>query len=234
MSATVLAADSGVEIGNHWTVEVAGYSLNMDTIVGTLLSGAIVIGLGLWVARGANAGNPTRLQIFFETIKEAIEDQVEENLGIKTAPWVVPFAFAIAMLILFSNLLAILPTEAILPPPTADVNLTFALALVVMFVVWWTAIKRQPGRFFGHFKNPMAIVEEITKPISLSLRLFGNVLSGTIMIQLIVALPVYILWAPFTIWKLFDIFIAVLQAVIFTILTIIYLGQAIGEDADAH
>ena len=54
------------------------------------------------------------------------------------------------------------------------------------------------------------------------------------MIQLIVALPVYILWAPFTVWKLFDIFIAVLQAVIFTILTIIYLGQAIGEDADAH
>ncbi len=234
MSATFLAADGGVEIGNHWTVEVAGYSLNMDTIVATLLSGAIVIGLGVWVGRGANAGNPTRLQIFFETIKEAIEDQVEENLGIKTAPWVVPFAFAIAMLILFANLLAILPTEEILPPPTADVNLTFALALVVMFVVWWTAIKRQPRRFFGHFKNPMAIVEEITKPISLSLRLFGNVLSGTIMIQLIVALPVYILWAPFTIWKLFDIFIAVLQAVIFTILTIIYLGQAIGEDADAH
>ena len=235
MSATVLAAsDSGVEIGNHWTVEVFGYSLNMDTIVGTLVAGAVVIALGLLVARGASVGKPTKLQIFFETIKQAIEDQVEENLGIKTAPWVVPFAFAIAMLILFANMLSILPTEHIVPPPTSDVNLTFALALVVMFVVWWTAIKRQPRRFFGHFKNPMTIIEEITKPISLSLRLFGNILSGTIMIQLIVALPVYILWAPFTIWKLFDIFIAVLQAVIFTILTIIYLGQAIGEDADAH
>lgn len=234
MSATVLAADSGIEIGNHWTVNLFGYSVNMDTIVGTLLSGAVVIGLGLLVARRASVGKPTKLQIFFETIKEQIEDQVEQNLGLKTAPWVVPFAFAIAMLILFANLLAILPTEELVPPPTADVNLTFALALVVMFVVWWTAIKRQPRRFFGHFKNPMTIVEEITKPISLSLRLFGNVLSGTIMIQLIVALPVYILWAPFTIWKLFDIFIAVLQAVIFTILTIIYLGQAIGEDADAH
>lgn len=235
MSATVLAAnDSGVEIGNHWTVDVGGLSVNMDTIVGTLLSGAIVIGLGLMVARRASVGKPTKLQIFFETIKEQIEDQVEQNLGIKTAPWVVPFAFAIAMLILFANLLAILPTEELVPPPTADVNLTFALAFVVMAVVWWTAIKRQPRRFFGHFKNPMAIIEEITKPVSLSLRLFGNVLSGTIMIQLIVALPVYILWAPFTIWKLFDIFIAVLQAVIFTILTIIYLGQAISEDADAH
>lgn len=235
MSASILAAsDSGIEIGEHWTVDVFGFSLNMDTIVGTLLSGGVVIALGLLVARGASVGKPTKLQIFFETIKEQIEDQVEQNLGLKTAPWVVPFAFAIAMLILFANLLAILPTEQFLPPPTADVNLTFALALVVMFTVWWTAIKRHPGRFFGHFKNPMAIVEEITKPISLALRLFGNVLSGTIMIQLIVGLPFYILWAPFTVWKLFDIFIAVLQAVIFTILTIIYLGQAIGEEADAH
>lgn len=235
MSASLLAVgDSSIEIGEHWTVEVFGFGLHMDTIVATLVAGAIVLGLGLWVARGASLGKPTKLQIFFETIKEQIETQVEETLGIRTAPWVVPFAFTIALLILFANLLTILPTEGILPPPTADVNLTFALSLVVMFTVWFTAIKRHPGRFFGHFKNPLAIIEEITKPLSLSLRLFGNLLSGTIMIQLILILPIAVFWAPFTVWKLFELFIAILQAVIFTILTIIYFGQAVGEEADAH
>lgn len=235
MSTSVLAAgESGIEIGKHWTVTVAGFTLNMDTILATLVAGGILIGLGLWVARRASVGRPTKLQLFFETCKDAIETQVEENLGVRTAPWVVPFAFTIALLILFCNMLAILPTEAILPPPTADVNLTYALALIVMFTVWFTAIKRHPGRFFSHFKNPMAIIEEITKPVSLALRLFGNILSGVIMIQLILLMPIYVFWAPFTAWKLFDIFIAILQAVIFTILTIIYFGQAIGEESEAH
>ncbi|GEL17546.1 F0F1 ATP synthase subunit A [Pseudonocardia asaccharolytica] len=234
--AVLLAAEGGeIHIGKHWTVSLLGFTLNLDTIIATLVAGAIVIGLGLWVARRASVGKPTKLQIAFEVTKEQIEQQVEDNLGIRTAPWVVPFAFAIALLILFSNLLAILPSEEWLPPPTADVNLTFGLSFVVMLAVWFTAIKRHPVRFFAHFKNPMAIIEEITKPISLSLRLFGNVLSGVIMIQLIILLfPVWLFWVPFTAWKLFDIFIAVLQAVIFTILTIIYFGQALAEESDAH
>ncbi|MFC5993223.1 F0F1 ATP synthase subunit A [Pseudonocardia hispaniensis] len=231
-----LAAGGGeVKIGEHWTAHPFGFTLNLDTIVGTLVAGAIVVGLGLWVAHGASVGKPTKLQIALEVTKEQIEQQVEDNLGIRTAPWVVPFAFTIALLILLSNLLAILPSEEWLPPPTADVNLTFALSIVVMLAVWFTAIKRHPVRFFAHFKNPMAIIEELTKPISLSLRLFGNVLSGVIMIQLIILLfPIWLFWVPFTAWKLFDIFIAVLQAVIFTILTIIYFGQALGGESDAH
>jgi len=235
VSTSVLAAgDSGIEIGQHWTVTVGGFTLNLDTILATVVAGGVLVGLGLYMAHRASVGKPSGLQLFFETVKDAIETQVEENLGIKTAPWVVPFAFTIALLILFCNMLAILPTEEWLPPPTADVNLTYALALIVMFSVWFTAIKRHPGRFFGHFKNPMAIIEEITKPVSLALRLFGNILSGVIMIQLILLMPIYIFWAPFTAWKLFDIFIAVLQAVIFTILTIIYFGQAVGEESEAH
>ena len=236
VSGSNILAAGGVSVGEHWTGSIFGMSVNLDTIVATLVAGAIVIGMGLFVARGASVGKPTKVQLAFEATKSAIEDQVEQSLGIRTAPWVVPFAFAIALIILFSNLLAILPTEEILPPPTADTNLTFALSLVVMLCVWFTAIKRNPGHFFSEFKNPLAIVEEIVKPLSLALRLFGNVLSGVIMIQVIVLLPIYVFWVPFTIWKLFDIFIGVLQAVIFTVLTIVYFGQAVvNEDAaEAH
>ncbi|MHA6784986.1 FoF1 ATP synthase subunit A [Pseudonocardia saturnea] len=233
----VLAAEGGVTVGEHWTGTIFGMTVNLDTILATVIAGALIVGLGLYVARGASVGKPTKVQLAFEVVKEAIEDQVEQTLGIRTAPWVVPFAFTIALLILFCNLLAILPTEAILPPPTADTNLTFALSIVVMACVWFTAIKRNPGHFFAEFKNPLAIIEELVKPLSLALRLFGNVLSGVIMIQVILLLPIYVFWAPFTIWKLFDIFIGVLQAVIFTVLTIVYFSQAIVSDdkkAEAH
>lgn len=232
MVSVVLAAEGGVSVGEHWTGTIFGMTVNLDTILATVIAGALIVGLGLYVARGASVGKPTKVQLAFEVTKEAIEDQVEQSLGIRTAPWVVPFAFTIALLILFSNLLAILPTEAILPPPTADTNLTFALSIVVMACVWFTAIKRNPGHFFAEFKNPLAIIEELVKPLSLALRLFGNVLSGVIMIQVILLLPIYVFWAPFTIWKLFDIFIGVLQAVIFTVLTIVYFSQAIVSDKD--
>lgn len=237
MVSVVLAAEGGVTVGEHWTGTIFGMTVNLDTILATVIAGALIVGLGLYVARGASVGKPTKVQLAFEVTKEAIEDQVEQTLGIRTAPWVVPFAFTIALLILFCNLLAILPTEAILPPPTADTNLTFALSIVVMACVWFTAIKRNPGHFFAEFKNPLAIIEELVKPLSLALRLFGNVLSGVIMIQVILLLPIYVFWAPFTIWKLFDIFIGVLQAVIFTVLTIVYFSQAIVSDdkkAEAH
>ncbi len=232
MVSVVLAAEGGVTVGEHWTGTIFGMTVNLDTILATAIAGAIVVGLGLMVARGASVGKPTKLQIAFEVTKEAIEDQVEQSLGIRTAPWVVPFAFTIALVILFSNLMAIPPTEAYLPPPTADTNLTFALSIVVMLCVWFTAIKRNPGHFFAEFKNPLAIIEELVKPLSLALRLFGNVLSGVIMIQVILLLPIYIFWAPFTLWKLFDIFIGILQAVIFTVLTIVYFSQAIDTSHD--
>lgn len=239
MSTVVLAAET-IEIGKHWVVEVFGVPLNMDTILATVIAGGVLIVLGLIVARRATTGVPGRLQLFFETVNDLITDQVRQNLGVRTAPWVVPLAMCLFLFILFANLMAILPTEHYLPPPTADVNLAYALALLVIFSVWGTALKNRPRQFLGHFARPykallpLNIIEELAKPISLSLRLFGNILSGVIMIQLIGLLPFYVLWAPFTAWKLFDIFIGLLQAVIFTILTIIYFGQALGDEEEAH
>lgn len=239
MSAAVLAAEE-ITIGEHWQVQVFGVTLNMDTIVATLIAGGVLIVLGLLMARRASPGVPSKLQLSFETVNGLITDQVRQNLGLRTAPWVVPLAFCLFLFILFANLLAILPTEPVLPPPASDVNLTYALALLVIFSVWFTALKNKPKQFLGHFVTPykallpLNIIEELAKPVSLSLRLFGNVLSGVIMLQLIGLLPAFLLWAPFTAWKLFDIFIGLLQAVIFTILTIIYFGQAVGDDAEAH
>ena len=119
-------------------------------------------------------------------------------------------------------------------PPASDVNFVYALALFVFFAYHITGARRRG--VFTHLKQllkghvtilaPVNIIEEIAKPVSLSLRLFGNMFAGGIMISLIALFPAYILWAPNAIWKLFDVFIGLIQAFIFALLTILYFSQA--------
>ena len=72
------------------------------------------------------------------------------------------------------------------------------------------------------------------KPITLALRLFGNIFSGVIMVSLIALFPAYILWAPDIIWKLFDMFIGLIQAFIFALLTVLYFGSVAPAEEGAH
>ena len=84
------------------------------------------------------------------------------------------------------------------------------------------------------FLAPINLVEEIAKPISLSLRLFGNIFAGVIMVGLIAMLPSYIMWAPNAIWKTFDLFVGLIQAFIFALLTILYFSQATETEESHH
>ncbi|MGH3900415.1 MAG: F0F1 ATP synthase subunit A [Pseudonocardiaceae bacterium] len=240
MSEWVMAEGGGVQVGEHVQWNVLGLTINADTVISTVFAAVIVVGFGLYLAAKATAKVPSGLQLAFETVTDQVERQVESNVGIRTAPFVVPLAIALFFFILISNWLAILPHawEAYVRPPTADVNLTLALGLFVMIVVWATGIRVQGKHYFKHFVEPypillpLNIIEELVKPITLSLRLFGNILAGTVMVAVIGLLPAVILWAPTTAWKLFDLFIGLLQALIFALLTIIYFAMATGGHAE--
>src|SRR6476646_11390794 len=118
------------------------------------------------------------------------------------------------------------------PSPTFDPNLTYALALRGIVMMHVAGIRRNGAKkYYAHIFEkprvlaPLRIVEEIIKPVTLSLRLFGNIFAGTIMLALIAALPAFILWAPEVLWKLFDAFIGLIHAFIFGLLTILYLSS---------
>ena len=142
---------------------------------------------------------------------------------------------ALFLFIFISNLLAIVPTghhPEYAPPPASDVNLTYALAVLVIGTMHVVGIRKKGLRgYYGHlFRKPyllipLNIIEEIMKPVTLSLRLFGNIFAGTIMVALIAAMPAVILWLPDILWKLFDAFIGLIQAFIFALLTIIYFSS---------
>ncbi len=99
--------------------------------------------------------------------------------------------------------------------------------------VWVYGIRQQGVKgYFSHFLEPfpvllpLNILEELIKPITLALRLFGNIFAGGIMLALIGLLPVFVLWAPNLLWKAFDMFIGLIQAFIFALLTVLYFAMA--------
>lgn len=243
---TVLAAEEGgIEVGVHREWHLLGMTFNADTIMSTAITAAIILGIALYLAWRATSGVPSGLQLAFETVTEQIEQQVEDQFGVKTAPFVVPLAITLFVFILLANWISIVPHawEEYVRPPTADVNLTFAMAFFVIILVHITGIRVRGARhYFGHFLKPypimlpLEILTEIAKPFTLSLRLFGNILAGGVMVAVLAMLPAYVEWLPIVIWKLFDLFIGVIQAFIFALLTIIYFGFAVSsdEEAEAH
>jgi F-type H+-transporting ATPase subunit a len=238
----VLAA--GVEVGHHSTFELFGMTFNSDTILATVIAAVIVVVLALLLRAKITSGVPSGIQLAWESITSWIRGQVESSIGVRVAPFVVPLALTLFVFILIANWLSVLPAQAgtdFIPPPASDTNFTYALALLV-FV--WTHVagarRRGVGKHMkqlvkGHvaFLAPINIIEEIAKPVSLSLRLFGNVFAGTILISLIAMFPAYILWAPNAIWKSFDLFVGFIQAFIFALLTILYFSQTM-EKHDEH
>ena len=238
MSQHVLASVN-IEVGVHRTATVFGFALNIDTIWTTAIAGVIVIviGLGLALRASVTRAVPTKVQILWETIVETIEAQVEENIG-KPSRFVVPLAVTIFIFILVANWLELLPSDGYLRSPSADVNFTYALALLVIIWAHVNGVRHvglrhyvkhvffPPGR--PVWLAPFNLIEEIVRPFTLALRLFGNMLAGGIMLSVIALLPFYITPAlGEAAWDLFDMFIGLVQAGIFALLTILYFGFAL-------
>ncbi len=240
MSLGLLAA-TNIPVGDHITRQLFGMTVNVDDILATAVAGAVLIGLGFLVRAKATSGVPGKLQLAFETIVGGVENQVESSMGDAGRP-IVPLAVTLFFFILIANWLELIPTghsPQYLPAPTGDINFTAAMAVFVIVLVHATWIRKQGlkaylGHYFRPFKLlfPINLIEEIVKPVTLALRLFGNIFSGGLMLVLIADLLPVKLIAPIPIldvvWKLFDgLFVGPVQAFIFTLLTILYFESAI-------
>jgi F-type H+-transporting ATPase subunit a len=230
-------------IGSHPTWHYGSLVFNSDTITATLISAAVVLILGFIVRAKVSTENPGKLQLTFEALAEWVNTTVEANLG-KLNPFVVPLAFALFIFILVANLVHFLPTEHKLVAATADTNLTYAMAFFVIGGVHVFAIKTHGVKeYLLGYTRPnillgiLTFIEELVKPFTLALRLFGNIFAGGIMVALLGQLPFWAQVLPQTAWQLFDMAIGVIQAFIFSLLTILYFGMAAsghGGHDDAH
>ena len=235
--------------GGFWT-------LNLDSVIVAILLGFVGLGFFWWVARGATSGVPTKRQAFVELCFDFIHDQVKGIFHGDGHKFVAPLALTVFVWVILMNAMDFLPVDwmsMMLPHhgfrivPTADVNTTFALALSVWALMIGLGIKEKGlggwlhELFCAPFgSNPIMwplnflfnIVEYISKPLSHSLRLFGNMYAGEIIFLLLWLLAaVGFVGSFFAIilglgWAIFHILIVALQAYIFMMLTIVYIQMA--------
>lgn len=168
---------------------------------------------------------PGTLQNIAELAVEMLENMVSGIMG-KQGVKFINYIGSIFLFILFCNISSLVG----LRPPTADYGVTLPLGLITFFIIQVNNIKyNKVGAFTGLFKPlpflfPINLIGEIATPFSLSLRLFGNVLSGTVMMSLIYGLlPIFIkLGIPSALHVYFDLFSGAIQTYVFCMLTMVY------------
>lgn len=226
------------------------WTFHIDTLFfGAALAGLIMYG-AYKVGKNLDADDPGGLQNLFETLVEFVNQQVKDVFPGHN-PLVGPLGLTIFMWVFLMNAMDLIPVD-LLPKvayevgiphlkvvPTTDLGTTFALSLSVFVLIIYYNLKVKGAwpyfrtfltHPFGIWLAPvnvvMTTIEEVAKPVSLALRLFGNMFAGELIFMLIALLPFWIQWLPGGAWAIFHILVVTLQAFIFMLLTIVYLALA--------
>ncbi|MHB8379168.1 MAG: F0F1 ATP synthase subunit A [Acidimicrobiales bacterium] len=240
---TLLAAGN-ISVGVHPEAHVFGLTIDTDIVTSTLLAAGILLYMGFRVRAKVTDGVPGKLQLMWELLVEQVNDLADSAIGPKGRRFV-PIGVTLFLFILICNWIGFIPSALhpgsspeILPAPTSDVNLPLAMAL---FVIVWVHVESFRARgfrgYFRHYKEPylaltpINVIEEITKPITLTFRLFGNLFSGGLMVAVMVSLlPIFVSPLGELVWKPFDLFIGLIQAYIFMLLTVLYFAFATSHE----
>jgi F-type H+-transporting ATPase subunit a len=205
--------------------------VNVDSLLATGVTAAIVIAAALTLRLTASAKSPNRLQLAWEAVAGAARSMTEVVTDYRER--VVVTAVTLFWFILAANWLPLLPGSP-LPAPTANINLTIALAGIVIVLVHVTAWQARGARgYLRHYLSPIwlapvRLLDELIKPVTLALRLFGVLFaSGLIVAMLGVLLPAPVALVPHAAWTLFELFMGVVQAFIFALLTLLYFNAAV-------
>ena len=218
-------------IGVRETVKFMGLTFNWETFCMTWLAMFIVIVISCLAVRNLKLV-PSGWQNFIEMVVVWLHEQLEAMMGWKRGKLFAPFIVSLFLFLLTSNLLGLIPFMA---SPTNDLNTTLGLALLVVAMVHFFGLYFKRGHYIAHFFQPVApfvvinLIEEIAKPITLAFRLFGNILAGEILIIVLLNLMTYLV-VPSVVWLMFSIFISCVHAVIFTMLSMAYLSNAVKEE----
>ena len=251
------ATDNPVEyISHHLQPLQAGsgfWQINVDTMFFSALIAAIVMYFSYKVGKNISKGAPSGLQNVLETLIDFVNGLVKEAFP-KPNKLVGPLGLTIFMWVFLMNAMDLIPVD-LLPKaahmmgieylkvvPTTDPHTTFAMALMIFALCIYYNIKIKGGvgylksfmvHPFGIYLAPinfiLTLVEELAKPLSLALRLFGNMFTGELVFLLIAILPWYFIPIPGSLWAIFHILVITLEAFIFMVLTIMYISLASEE-----
>lgn len=240
-------------------IVVGGLQIDLSAVLMLLVTMGIVLLLAVLSVRNLSVENPSKLQNFMEWVVEFVQGIVASAMDLKKGQAYISLGLTLILFIFVANLLGLpfaIITEAHGPveifghvieatrglthgehshilwwkSPTADVNVTAGLALIVFILMNYLGIKHNRKHYFKHYVEPfpiflpLNIIENLAKPVALAIRLFANIFAGEVLITTILKAGLY--GIPFlAAWQGFSIFVGGLQAFIFTILTMVYIAQ---------
>ncbi|AJC50165.1 ATP synthase F0F1 subunit A [Coxiella endosymbiont of Amblyomma americanum] len=229
--------------GGFWT-------LNLDTLIVSVVLGFFFLTFFYAIARSATDSVPGRWQNFVEMAVETVDNTVKDSFH-GDRKLIAPLALTTFIWVFLMNFMDLIPVDLIprvinffnirhfRAVPTADPVLTFAMSVTVFILIIFYNFKikgaiglikeiltRPFGWYFAPINVIFRLIDEGVKPISLALRLFGNLFSGELIFILIALLP---WWSQLTlgvIWTVFHLLVIIVQAFIFMMLTIVYISLA--------
>jgi F-type H+-transporting ATPase subunit a len=243
--------------------EVGNATVNVDSLFFSITLGLLFVVSFYLVARKATAGVPGRFQLFIEVLVDFVDTQVRDTFH-GTSKLIAPLSLTIFCWILLMNFMDVVPVdlfpaiahqfgiEYLKVVPTTDLNVTLGMSLTVFLIVMfysfkikgfggftWELLTHPFGKWMMPFNLLLNLIEHFARPVSLALRLYGNLYAGEVIFLLLAVLGGsfaitsiagvagalgQILFG--TVWALFHILVIPLQAFIFMVLTIVYLSQA--------
>nr|ARW68702.1 ATP synthase CF0 subunit IV [Palisada sp.] len=232
---------SSVEVGKHLYWSIGNYSVHGQVFIVSWIVIFVLLTLSLLGTKKLNR-IPDKFQNFMEFVLEFLQDISKNQIGEHEYRQWVPYISTIFLFILGSNWAgALVPWKLInlpegeLAAPTNDINTTVALSLLTSIAYFYAGISKNGLGYFIRYIEPtpvllpINILEDFTKPLSLSFRLFGNVLADelvvsvfTLLVPIIIPLPVMIL----------GLFASSIQALIFSTLSAAYIGEALEGHGD--
>lgn len=256
MSVNNSVLTSGDYINHHLThVDIGSgfWTFNIDTLAVSIFLGIISLGFFYLIIKKSTPDTPKGIQNFIEIIFDFVDGQVRDTYHGKSK-LIAPLALTVFVWVFLMNLMDLLPVDFFYIigkmlnnhflqdmkiVPTTDPNLTLAMSIsiFILIIIYNLKAKGIKGVFKEVFFVPfggylffvnffLKVIEELSKPISLGLRLYGNLYAGELIFILIALLPWFLQWILGGPWAIFHILVITIQAFVFMVLSIVYLSLA--------
>lgn len=222
----------------HWIASIGNYSFNMDTLV-TMWAAMIFLIVVAFIATRKISIVPSKVQAFCEALMGFFWGLTDSMIGHGGRKHI-PLVASLFLFIVTANLMGQLPLSLIhlkhgeLASATNDINVTAALAVIVLIYYVCAGFAKKKLRFLIHEFSFVGIIlflvellEMVTRPLTLALRLFGNILAGEILISALLGMCAYFLPLPI---MFFELLVACVQALVFTMLTVVYISSATTDE----
>jgi F-type H+-transporting ATPase subunit a len=236
-------------------------TLNLTVAAMILVASIITFVICRLAVAKLDVRNPGKMQNFVEWVIEFVRGLANDFMAPKYAEKFVPMAVTLMLYLFIANQMGVIfnfntAIEHPIPfvageayehaagkghaivswwlSPTANTSVPIALALGVFLLSHGIGL-RHPKEYFSHFKNPMHLIEEITKPVTHALRLWGNIFAGEVLMAVIIMIPTLFGFVPvgaipLIVWLGYSLFVGTIQAFVFTILTLLYVGQKLPNE----